>query len=182
LNSRARGLGGKGLGYDLAAIIHQKLPDVVYCFEVSYELVTEARTPWIREIHACKVHTRHGEDPSSDAGLMVLGEIEAQLGVAGLLAAWRLMEPHSDRPQKVTLAVDKGFDAQDFVAELREINVTPNAAQHSNGRRTVVNGRTKRLDGYAISLRVRKRIEEALAKTVTGMRNPRHGGLPKVDW
>jgi hypothetical protein len=83
-----------------------------------------------------------------------------------------------------TLAVDKGFDAQDFVAELREINVTPNAAQHSNGRRTVVNGRTKRLDGYAISLRVRKRIEEAfgLAKTVTGMRNPRHGGLPKVDW
>jgi hypothetical protein len=39
------------------------------------------------------------------------------------------MEPHADRPQKVTLGGDKGFDARDFLAELREINVTPHVAQ-----------------------------------------------------
>jgi hypothetical protein len=35
-----------------------------------------------------------------------------------------------------------------------------------------------------VSLRVRKRIEEAFGwvKTVAGMREARHRGLPKVDW
>jgi hypothetical protein len=38
--------------------------------------------------------------------------------------------------------------------------------------------------GYAISQRIRKRIEEvfALAKTVAGLRKMRHRGLPKVGW
>ncbi|MCA3458975.1 MAG: transposase, partial [Rhodobacter sp.] len=38
--------------------------------------------------------------------------------------------------------------------------------------------------GYAISLRMRRRIEEAFgwAKTVAGMRKARHRGLPKVGW
>jgi hypothetical protein len=38
--------------------------------------------------------------------------------------------------------------------------------------------------GYALSLRTRKRIEEAFgwAKTVAGLRKARHRGLPKVDW
>jgi len=45
------------------------------------------------------------------------------------LAARHLIEPHADRSQKVTLGGDKGFDARDFVAELREINVTPHVAQ-----------------------------------------------------
>ena len=67
------------------------------------------------------------------------------------------MGPHADRPQKVTLAGDKGFDTQDFVAELREINVTPHVAQNTNGRHSAIDGRTTRHPGYAISLRIRKR-------------------------
>jgi hypothetical protein len=37
---------------------------------------------------------------------------------------------------------------------------------------------------YAVSQRIRKRIEEAFgwAKTVAGLRKARHRGLPKVDW
>ena len=40
------------------------------------------------------------------------------------------------------------------------------------------------MTGPAISLRIRKRIEEAFgwAKTVAGLRKARHRGLPKVDW
>jgi hypothetical protein len=57
-------------------------------------------------------------------------------------------------------------------------------AQHTNGRRSAIDGRTTRHPGYAISLRIRKRIEEAFgwAKTVAGLRKARHRGLPKVGW
>ncbi len=117
-------------------------------------------------------------------GLIVGAVATRASGHAERLAALHLMEPHADRRQKVTLAGDKGFDTQDFVAELREINVTPHVAQNTNGRRSAIDGRTTRHPGYAISLRIRKRIEEAFgwAKTVAGLRKARHRGLPKVDW
>jgi IS5 family transposase len=117
-------------------------------------------------------------------GLIVGAVATRASGHAERLAALHLMEPHADRPQKVTLAGDKGFDTQDFVAELREINVTPHVAQNTKGRRSAIDGRTTRHPGYAISLRIRKRIEEAFgwAKAVAGLRKARHRGLPKVDW
>ena len=117
-------------------------------------------------------------------GLIVGALATRASGHAERMAALHLMEPHADRPQKVTLAGDKGFDTQDFVAELREINVTPHVAQNTNGRRSAIDGRTTRHPGYAISLRIRKRIEEAFswAKTVAGLRKTRHRGLPKIDW
>jgi hypothetical protein len=62
--------------------------------------------------------------------------------------------------------------------------VTPHVAQHTNGRRSAIDGWTTRHAGYATSLRIRKRIEEAFgwAKTVAGMRKALHRGLPKVGW
>ena len=77
-----------------------------------------------------------------------------------------------------------GYDSADFVMELREQAVTPHVAQNQNGRRSAIDGRTTRHPGYAISQRIRKRIEEAFgwAKTVAGLRKMRHRGLPKVDW
>jgi hypothetical protein len=74
--------------------------------------------------------------------------------------------------------------SQDFVAEMREINVTPHVAQNDNGRRSAIDGRTTRHPGYAVSLRIRKRIEEAFGwiKTVAGLCKARHRRLPKVDW
>jgi hypothetical protein len=44
--------------------------------------------------------------------------------------------------------------------------------------------RTTRHPGYALSQRIRKRIEEAFgrAKTVAGLCKLRHRGLPKVHW
>ncbi len=117
-------------------------------------------------------------------GLIVGAVATRASGHAERLAALHLMEPHAGRPQKVTLGGDKGFDTGDFVAELREINVTPHVAQNTNGRRSAIDGRTTRHPGYAVSMRIRKRIEEAFgwAKTVAGLRKARHRGLPKIDW
>jgi transposase len=117
-------------------------------------------------------------------GLIVGAVATRASGHAERLAARHLIEPYADRPRPITLGADKGFDARDFVAELREINVTPHLAQNTSGRRSAIDGRTTRHPGYVVSQRIRKRIEEAFgwAKTVAGLRKARHRGLPKVDW
>ena len=91
-------------------------------------------------------------------GLIVDALATRASGHAERLAALHLVEPHADRPRKVTLGGDKGFDTQDFVAELRDINVTPHLAQNTSGRRSALDGRTTRHPGYAVSQRIRKRI------------------------
>lgn len=70
------------------------------------------------------------------------------------------------------------------MAKLREMSVTPHVAQHTNGRCSAIDGRTTRQAGYAISLRTRKRIEEAFgwAKTAAGMHRARRRGLPELGW
>jgi transposase len=117
-------------------------------------------------------------------GLIVGAVATRASGHAERLAALHLIAPHADRPNPVTLGADKGFDARDFVAELREVNVTPHLAQNTSGRRSAIDGRTTRHPGYVVSQRIRKRIEEAFgwAKTVAGLRKARHRGLPKIDW
>ena len=53
-----------------------------------------------------------------------------------------------------------------------------------SGRRSAIDARTTRHPGYAASLRVRKRIEEAFGwiKTVAGLRKTRHLGTARVGW
>ena len=118
------------------------------------------------------------------SGLIVGAVATRASGHAERLAALHLIAPHTDRPNKVTLGADKGFDARDFVAELREVNVTPHLARNTSGRRSAIDGRTTRHAGYAVSQRIRKRIEEAFgwAKTVAGLRKARHRGLPRINW
>jgi IS5 family transposase len=117
-------------------------------------------------------------------GLIVGAVATRASGHAERLAALHPVEPHAGRPQRVTLGGDKGFDTQGFVAELREINVTPHTAQNTSGRCSAIDGRTTRHPGYAVRQRIRKRIEEAFgwAKTVAGLRKARHRGLAKIDW
>ena len=100
------------------------------------------------------------------------------------MAALALVGSHAEVPQPVTLAADKGYDRADFVRELRDRAVTPHVAQNTSGRRSALDGRTIRHPGYALSQRIRKRVEEAFgcAKTVAGLRKMRHRGLLKVDW
>ena len=52
-------------------------------------------------------------------------------------------------PTRITLGADKAYDAEDFVNELRAMNVTPHVAQNTNGRSSAIDGRTTRHAGYA---------------------------------
>lgn len=96
-------------------------------------------------------------------------------------AALAMIERVADRPNKITVGADKAFDAQDFVNELRAMNVTPHVAQNTS-RRSAIDGRVTRHAGYAMSQRIRKRIEEAFGwgKEVGRMRRTRFRGLPRV--
>jgi hypothetical protein len=44
---------------------------------------------------------------------------------------------------------------------MRDLKVTPHVAQNTSNRRSAVDRRTTRHPGYAVSQRIRKRIEEA---------------------
>jgi IS5 family transposase len=85
---------------------------------------------------------------------------------------------------RITLGADKAFDVAGHVAKLREMNVTPHVAQNTTNRASAIDGRTTRHPGYALSQRIRKRIEEAFGwiKVSGGLRKTRHRGLERVGW
>jgi len=85
---------------------------------------------------------------------------------------------------RITLGADKAYDVAEFVADLREYNVTPHVAQNTTNRRSAIDGRTTRHPGYAVSGRVRKRIEEVFGwtKAAAGFRKTHHRGVARVGW
>jgi len=105
-------------------------------------------------------------------------------GHAERVAALHMIEPRSDRPTAITLGADKAYDAEDFINELRSMNVTPHVAQNTSGRSSAIDGRTTRHGGYAASQRIRKRIEEAFGwiKTIAGQQKTRFRGRERVEW
>jgi transposase len=101
---------------------------------------------------------------------------EAEREAAGTLV--RRLRPGA------TLGADKGYDARDFVAELRARGVTPHIAQHTAHRRSAIDGRTTRHPGYAVSQQKRKLVEEIFGwlKTIALRRKTRHRGVRRVGW
>jgi transposase len=85
---------------------------------------------------------------------------------------------------RITLGADKAYDVAGFVADLRAYNVTPHVAQNTTNRRSAIDARTTRHPGYAVSGRVRKRVEEIFGwtKATAGFRKTRHRGLARVGW
>jgi hypothetical protein len=117
-------------------------------------------------------------------GLLVDACLTLADGHAERVAALHMIEPRADRPTTITLGADKAYDAEDFVNELRSMNVTPHVAQNTSGRSSAVDGRTTRHGGYAVSQRIRKRIEEAFGwiKTVAGQQKTSFRGRDRVAW
>jgi transposase len=118
------------------------------------------------------------------SGLLVDACLTRADGHGERVAALHMIEPRADRPRTVTLGGDKGFDAEDFVNELRAMNVTPHVAQNTSRRRSAIDGRTTRHGGYGASQRIRKRIEEAFGwiKTVGGQEKTRFRGVARVGF
>lgn len=114
------------------------------------------------------------------SGLLVDSCLTPAGGHAERVAALAMIEPRADRPRAITLGGDKGYDAEDFVNELRSMKVTPHVARNTSGRRSAIDGRTTRHGGYAAS----QRIEEAFVwiKTVAGQDKTRFRGVDRVGW
>jgi transposase len=117
-------------------------------------------------------------------GLVVDTELVQPSGTAERDAAM-LMAERIEGAERVTIAADKAYDTKDFVAEMRNLNVTPHVSQ--NEKRpggSAIDGRTTRHAGYQLSQRKRKRIEEVFGwmKTVGMLRKTRHRSVFKVGW
>jgi len=82
-----------------------------------------------------------------------------------------------------TLAADKGYHVKDFVGHLREHQIPPHIARIENRNTPGLDGRTTRTEGYRISQRKRKRVEDIFGwlKTVGGMRKTRFIGQAKTQ-
>jgi transposase len=116
-------------------------------------------------------------------GLLVDGRVSEANGTAERDAAAAMAADVPGR-HRITVAGDKGFDTAGFVAAMRELNVTPHVARNTAGRRSAIDSRTTRHSGYAVSQRIRKRIEEAFGwiKEVALLRRARHRGKALVGW
>jgi transposase len=116
-------------------------------------------------------------------GLLVDLRIHEANGTAERDVALQMLDASLPGDRLVTLGADKGYDTRSFIAETRARNVTPHVAQNANGRRrSAIDGRTTRHPGYAISQRVRKRVEEIFGwmKTVANFRKTRFRGLERT--
>lgn len=116
------------------------------------------------------------------SGLVVDARLTRAGGRAECLAALDMVETLENRARRITLGGDKNYDTADFVMELRELDVTPHVAQNTSGRRSAIDGRTTRHEGYRVSQVIRKRIEEVFgwAKSTAGFRKTRHRGIDRV--
>jgi IS5 family transposase len=112
-------------------------------------------------------------------GLVVEQMLTKGSGTAERDAAIEMLEALGGG-RRLTLGADKAYDVAGFVEELREIRVTPHVAQKRQG--SAIDARTVRHPGYAVSQRVRKRVEEIFGwmKTVGCHRKTRFRGTQRV--
>lgn len=121
-------------------------------------------------------------------GLIVQAEVTRATGTAERDAALILLGRQNPM-RRVTLGADKLFDVESFVEDLRQRNVTPHIAVNGavsklgKVRKTLIDARTTRHEGYAISQRIRKRIEEGFGwiKTIAGQRKIKLRGVARVS-
>lgn len=118
-------------------------------------------------------------------GLAVAAQVTHATGTAEREAALEMTEA---LPQGATLGADKGYDAEAFVEELKTRKIVPHVAingtvsKTGKVRKTAVPDDVAASDGYTVSLRCRKRIEEIFgwSKTTGGLYQLKVRGIEKV--
>jgi transposase len=121
-------------------------------------------------------------------GLAVGAALTRATGTAEREAALTLLDRRR-RGRRVTLGADKAYDVTAFVNELRARQVTPHIAIDGRVsklgvvRKTAVDGRVTRHQGYRASQICRKRIEEVFGwiKTQAGLAKVKLRGCAKVE-
>ncbi len=82
------------------------------------------------------------------------------------------------------VGADKNYDTAGFVEDCRAMNITPHVARNDNRRGgSAIDNRTSRHEGYRVSQRIRKRVEEPFGwgKSVGLIRQMKVRGLSKVN-
>lgn len=120
-------------------------------------------------------------------GLVVEATVTQANGAAereAALAMVKKVASKKGKTRRITLGADKNYDTHEFVAALQGLRVTPHVAQNKTNRASAIDGRTTRHPGYAVSLRIRKRVEEIFGwmKTVGNYRSPKYRGNDRVGW
>lgn len=113
-------------------------------------------------------------------GLVVDVQMDVADGHAERRSALEMLDNNMPGKQRITLGADKGYDTRDFVEDCRRRCVTPHVAQNITARRgSNIDARTTKHPGYAISQRIRKRVEEVFGwfKTVGNFRKTRYVGF-----
>ena len=117
-------------------------------------------------------------------GMLTDFQMSSATGTAERDAVLVLLDEAQERGfHPKTMGGDKNYDTRDCVEAMRKRRVTPHVAQNTKGRRSAIDGRTTRHAGYAVSQRIRKRVEEIFGwmKTVGGFRRTRYRGLDKTS-
>ena len=119
---------------------------------------------------------------AQEARLAFLGHalMENRHGRAGCGTGALLDELQERGYRPRTLGTDCGYDTKDCVRDMRARRVTPHVARKK--KHSAIDGRTTRPAGYAVSLRIRKRVEEVFGwmKTVGGLRRTRYRGVART--
>lgn len=114
-------------------------------------------------------------------GLIVEADLTQATGTAEVEAALGLLAQEKERRRgRLTVGADRGYNTKGFVSAARALGVTPHVAEKA--RYGAIDGRTTTWEGYAVSMRRRKIVEEAFGwmKTVGGLRKLRHRGEAKA--
>lgn len=116
-------------------------------------------------------------------GLICQAELSQASGRAEREVALGLIKRERAKQKgRLTLAADKNYDSREFVAELRALEVTPHVARKK--KYSAIDQRTTSWDGYGLSQKKRKLVEEAFGwmKTVGLLHKLRHRGRAKARW
>lgn len=120
-------------------------------------------------------------------GLLVNAVVTLADGYAEREAAKAMVndsrQAQPDPTRTITLGANKGYDAREFIEACQAMNVIPHLAQNKSCRSSAVPEAIAQSEGYAVSQRKRKLIEQGFgwAKTVGGMRQVMVRGIKRVD-
>jgi IS5 family transposase len=118
------------------------------------------------------------------SGLIVKTQVTTASGTSEREAAKTMVKKLPRTTRRITLCGDKGYYTADFVNELRSLKITPHVAQNDTNRKSAIDGRTTKHPNYAVSQRIRKRIEEGFGwmKTIGRIRKTMYRGIEKIGW
>lgn len=119
-------------------------------------------------------------------GLIVDAQADIVTGTIERDAAVEMIDANIPGTRPITVGADKAYDTKKFVGQLRSRKVTPHVIKNEQpGRRkSNIDGRTTRHEGYQRSIVVRRQIEAAFAwiKHPGRLKRARYRGVDKVGW